>query len=61
MHADGYIKWPEMLLLTGKSRPTIWRMYSKRNEFPKPERTKSGMFLGWPEITYEEWVRSKKC
>ncbi|HEN3403467.1 TPA: AlpA family phage regulatory protein [Yersinia enterocolitica] len=58
--ATRYIKWPEMLLLTGKSRPTIWRMYSKRNEFPKPERTKSGIFLGWSEASYEEWVQSKK-
>ncbi|HGN1319373.1 MULTISPECIES: helix-turn-helix transcriptional regulator [unclassified Proteus (in: enterobacteria)] len=49
-----------MIRLTGKSKPTIWRMYAKRNEFPKPERTKGGTFLGWPEHVYEEWVRSEK-
>ncbi len=55
-----YIKWKEMIRLTGKSKPTIWRMYAKRNEFPRPERTKGGTFLGWPEHVYEEWVRSEK-
>ena len=55
-----YIKWKEMIQLTGKSKPTIWRMYAKRNEFPKSERTKGGTFLGWPEHVYEEWVRSEK-
>nr|WP_230494542.1 AlpA family phage regulatory protein [Providencia thailandensis] len=49
-----------MTQLTGKSKSTIWRMYAKRNEFPKPERTKGGTFLGWPKHVYEEWVRSEK-
>ncbi|EBR0130784.1 AlpA family phage regulatory protein, partial [Salmonella enterica subsp. enterica serovar Ajiobo] len=39
-----YIKMKEMISLTGKSKPTLWRMYAKRNEFPKPERTKGGTF-----------------
>lgn len=55
-----YIKMKEMISLTGKSKPTLWRMYAKRNEFPKPERTKGGTFLGWPETVYEDWVRSEK-
>lgn len=55
-----YIKMKEMISLTGKSKPTLWRMYAKRNEFPKPERTKGGTFLGWSETVYEDWVRSEK-
>ncbi|TDB42062.1 helix-turn-helix transcriptional regulator [Photorhabdus luminescens] len=58
--ATRYIGYAEMVKLTGKSKPTLWRMYAKRNEFPKPERTPSGIFLGWPETTYEEWVRKDK-
>ncbi|HGJ5856802.1 AlpA family phage regulatory protein [Arsenophonus nasoniae] len=44
-----YIKRNEMVKLTGKSKTTLWRMYAIRNEFPKPEKTKNGTFLGWPE------------
>nr|WP_223281695.1 AlpA family phage regulatory protein [Xenorhabdus griffiniae] len=49
-----------MQKLTGKSKSTLWRMYAKRNEFPKPDRTKSGVFLGWSEEVYEAWVKEKK-
>lgn len=55
-----YIKMKEMVQLTGKSKTTLWRMYAKRKEFPKPQKTKGGTFLGWPEHVYEEWVRSEK-
>lgn len=58
--ATRYIGYPEMIRLTGKSKPTLWRMYAKKKEFPKPERTPSGTFLGWPESVYEEWVRKEK-
>lgn len=49
-----------MCKLTGKSKPTLWRMYAKRKEFPAPERTPSGIFLGWPETVYEAWVNKTK-
>ncbi len=49
-----------MVQLTGKSKTTLWRMYAKRKEFPKPQKTKGSTFLGWPEHVYEEWVRSEK-
>ncbi|MDE9566271.1 AlpA family phage regulatory protein [Xenorhabdus bovienii] len=55
-----YIKREEMQKLTGKSKTTLWRMYAKRNEFPKPDKTAGGTFLGWPEDVYEAWVREKK-
>ena len=58
--ATRYINMKEMCELTGKSKPTLWRMYTKRGEFPKPERTASGIFLGWSEKTYEEWVAASK-
>ncbi|WP_437887047.1 helix-turn-helix transcriptional regulator [Phytobacter sp. V91] len=55
-----YINMKSMCELTGKSKPTLWRMYAKRGEFPKPERTASGTFLGWTEKVYEDWVNSDK-
>ena len=58
--ATRYIGMKEMCKLTGKSKPTLWRMYTKRKEFPKPEKTPSGIFLGWPESVYEEWVNKEK-
>ncbi|CDH22796.1 helix-turn-helix transcriptional regulator [Xenorhabdus bovienii] len=51
-----YIKREEMQRLTGKSKTTLWRMYAKRNEFPKPDKTAGGTFLGWPEEVYEAWA-----
>jgi predicted DNA-binding transcriptional regulator AlpA len=50
----------EMCKLTGKSKPTLWRIYAKRKEFPIPEKTPSGIFLAWPESVYEEWVNKEK-
>ncbi|ECH8731636.1 AlpA family phage regulatory protein [Salmonella enterica subsp. enterica] len=58
--ATRYIGMKEMCTLTGKSKPTLWRMYAKRKEFPKPEKTPSGIFLGWTEPVYEEWVNKEK-
>ena len=58
--ATRYIGMKEMCERTGKSKPTLWRMYAKRKEFPKPEKTPSGIFLGWPESIYEEWVNKEK-
>ena len=55
-----YIKMKERIRLTGKSKSTLWRMYAKRTEFPKPEKTKGGTFLGWNENVYDDWVRSEK-
>ncbi|MDC9736674.1 AlpA family phage regulatory protein [Proteus mirabilis] len=46
--------------MTEKSKTTLWRMYAKRKEFPRPQKTKAGTFLDWPEHVYEEWVRSEK-
>lgn len=39
-----YIKMKEMIRLTGKSKSTLWRMYAKRTEFPKPENQKAEHF-----------------
>ncbi|EEI2803575.1 AlpA family phage regulatory protein [Salmonella enterica] len=58
--ATRYIGMKEMCTLTGKSKPTLWRMYAKRKEFPKPAKTPSGIFLGWTESVYEEWVNKEK-
>ncbi|WP_072059496.1 helix-turn-helix transcriptional regulator [Enterobacter ludwigii] len=52
-----YIGLKEMCKLTGKSHPTLWRMWAKKKDFPAPQRSKSGSFLGWPESVYEEWVQ----
>jgi predicted DNA-binding transcriptional regulator AlpA len=38
--ATRYIGIKEMCKLTGKSKPTLWRMYAKRKEFPAPEDPK---------------------
>ncbi|OCA55180.1 AlpA family transcriptional regulator [Photorhabdus namnaonensis] len=57
--ATRYIGLKEMCKLTGKSHPTLWRMWAKRKEFPKPEKTPGGTFLGWPESVYERWVREQ--
>ncbi|MGL4860260.1 MAG: helix-turn-helix transcriptional regulator [Enterobacteriaceae bacterium] len=51
-----YIGLKEMCELTGKSHSTLWKMWSKRGDFPKPYRTKHGLFLGWPVDVYEKWV-----
>lgn len=58
--ATRYIGIKEMCKLTGKSKPTLWRMYAKRKEFPAPEKTPSGIFLGWSEKVYEDWVAKAK-
>ncbi|AWK13503.1 AlpA family phage regulatory protein [Candidatus Fukatsuia symbiotica] len=55
-----YIGLKEMCKLMGKSHPTLWRMYAKKGEFPKPSRSKSGCFLGWADNIYEEWVKDQK-
>ncbi|MDJ3907187.1 AlpA family phage regulatory protein [Salmonella enterica] len=39
----------------GLSRVTLWRMYEKRREFPKPHKSASGTFLGWPESVFNDW------
>ncbi|KLU14512.1 hypothetical protein AFK69_17380 [Xenorhabdus sp. GDc328] len=57
--ATRYISLKEMCKLVGKSHPTLWRMWAKRNESPKPSKTESGIFLGWPEEVYEKWVKDK--
>ncbi|MCA7012481.1 AlpA family phage regulatory protein [Dickeya dadantii] len=57
--ATRYIGLKEMCQLTGKSHPTLWRMYAKKKEFPPPQKSASGSFLGWPEPIYEEWVRQQ--
>ncbi|WP_232808189.1 helix-turn-helix transcriptional regulator [Serratia plymuthica] len=54
--ATRYIGLKEMCQLTGKSHPTLWRMWAKQKDFPAPQRSKSGSFLGWPEAVYEDWV-----
>jgi predicted DNA-binding transcriptional regulator AlpA len=57
--ATRYIGLKEMCKLTGKSHPTLWRMWEKKKDFPAPHRSKSGSFLGWPEHIYEEWVKQQ--
>ncbi|EHM42739.1 helix-turn-helix transcriptional regulator [Hafnia alvei] len=58
--ATRYIGLKEMCALTGKSHPTLWRMWAKKKDFPAPQRSKSGSFLGWPEDIYEKWVYEQK-
>nr|WP_223193319.1 AlpA family phage regulatory protein [Pectobacterium carotovorum] len=57
--ATRYIGRKEMCQLTGKSYPTLWRMYAKNKEFPAPQKSASGRFLGWPEHVYEAWVQQQ--
>ncbi|KGA40734.1 AlpA family phage regulatory protein [Pectobacterium carotovorum] len=57
--ATRYIGLKEMCKLTGKSHPTLWRMYAKKKEFPAPQKSASGTFLGWPEHVYEDWVQQQ--
>ncbi|PIJ50644.1 AlpA family phage regulatory protein [Erwinia sp. OLTSP20] len=59
--ATRYIGLKEMCELTGKSHPTLWRMWAKKKEFPAPQKSLSGSFLGWPENIYEEWVKSQNA
>lgn len=59
--ATRFIGIKEMCKLTGKSKPTLWRMYAKRKEFPTPVRTQSGLFWGWPETVFEEWVDYRRA
>lgn len=51
-----YISLEEMTSLTGKSYKSLWRMWSKTGDFPRPHKTKGGAFLGWPVTVYEDWV-----
>ncbi|MFT8210848.1 MAG: helix-turn-helix transcriptional regulator [Symbiopectobacterium sp.] len=55
-----YIGLKEMCQLTGKSHPTLWRMWAKKKDFPAPQKSRSGTFLGWPERDYEEWVEAQR-
>ena len=55
--ATKYIGLKKMCELTGKSHPTLWRMYAKFKTFPAPHKSASGSFLGWPEPIYEAWVQ----
>ncbi|ARF51138.1 AlpA family phage regulatory protein [Pantoea stewartii subsp. stewartii DC283] len=57
--ATRYIGLKEICSLTGKSHPTLWRMWSKKGEFPAPQKSRSGAFLGWPESVYEDWVKQQ--
>ncbi len=57
--ATRYIGLREMCQLTGKSHPTLWRMWAKKKEFPAPQKSLSGIFLGWPETVYEKWVNEQ--
>lgn len=57
--ATRYIGLKEMCKLTGKSHPTLWRMYAKKKVFPAPQKSVSGSFLGWPEHVYEDWVQQQ--
>ncbi|MFS1582896.1 MAG: helix-turn-helix transcriptional regulator [Candidatus Arsenophonus phytopathogenicus] len=50
-----FIGYEEMEKKLNKSRTTIWRMVRKR-ELPEPKVTQGGLFLGWPEETYREWI-----
>jgi predicted DNA-binding transcriptional regulator AlpA len=59
--ATRYIGLKEMCQLTGKSHPTLWRMWAKKKEFPAPQKSLSGTFLGWPETVYEDWVREQNA
>ncbi|WP_413734797.1 helix-turn-helix transcriptional regulator [Sodalis sp. RH21] len=56
--AIGYIGLEEMRRLTGKSHPTLWRIWAIRKEFPLPQKSKNGTFLGWPENIYDDWINS---
>lgn len=57
--ATRYIGLKEMCQLTGKSHPTLWRMWAKKKDFPVPHKSLGGTFLGWPEAVYEEWVKQQ--
>ena len=57
--ATKYIGLKEMCKLTGKSHPTLWRMWKKQQVFPAPQKSASGSFLGWPEPVYEAWVQQQ--
>lgn len=50
-----FMGYEEMEKKLNKSRTTIWRMV-KKGELPKPKVTPGGLFLGWPEETYNRWV-----
>lgn len=43
--ATGYIEMVEACSLTGNSKSTRWRIYAKRSEFLRSERTASGTFF----------------
>lgn len=38
--ATRYIGLKEMCQLTGKSHPTLWRMWAKKKDFPVPHNSK---------------------
>ncbi|ECA8969590.1 AlpA family phage regulatory protein [Salmonella enterica subsp. enterica serovar Omuna] len=57
--ASRYISLKEMCSLMGLSRVTLWRMYEKRCEFPKPHKSTSGTFLGWPESVFNDWQQQQ--
>ena len=51
--ANKFIRLPEVIRLTGMSRPTIYLRISK-NQFPK--QTKNGRISCWLEADIDRWI-----
>lgn len=58
--ASRYIGKKEMCRLVGKGPVALWRLW-KNGDFPPPHKTKSGVFLGWPEHEFTDWQQNNKA
>jgi prophage regulatory protein len=52
--ADRFVSWPEVRLITGLSRTTIWRL-QKTGEFPKAVRISPGR-IAWRASEVTAWL-----
>ncbi|PLX39775.1 MAG: DNA-binding protein [Deltaproteobacteria bacterium] len=57
MEDDRFLRAPEVIRITGLSRPTIWRM-EKRGQFPQ-RRSISANSVGWLSSEVENWMASR--
>jgi prophage regulatory protein len=56
---DRVLRWPEVLLCTGLSRPTISRLMDER-QFP--QRIKLGArAVGWRASEVAEWIEARQA
>ena len=54
------IRMPEVMRLTGASRPTVWRWSKSDSTFPRPFHLSPAMTV-WDEGEVISWISAKKA